>query len=564
MTKHETAGKDSATADWYPGWPARIIIALAIVCTCIASIGDRWEDPPAPLDDPAFRNTLRICAGIGAGAALWLWFCLRSRYARRMRLPLTIGSALVLLAIGGIVFKRGVTGVIQFSGDLVPQLALDKQDVAVSLPAPAAGSADLQTTSAEDFPQFLGPARSNWLPGPQLARDWKKHPPRQLWKRPVGAGWSAFAAVNGYAVTLEQRGGEEWVLCYAIETGEPIWGHGIEARHETALGGIGPRSTPTIHNGRVYALGATGVLRCLDGNGQLVWSDDLRQRYGITASEDEQNVMFGRSASPLIVDTLVVVPGGGFQGKAKNLVAFDSETGRLVWEAECKLPSGEADQIAYSSPALATLAGRRQILIVNESTVSGHDPTSGERLWVYAWPGKSNGAASVSQVVAVDERRVLLTKGYSAGAELLEFTSDKPGAFTIDSLWKVPRVLQTKFCNVVLHEGHIFGLSEGILECASLEGGRRRWKSGRYGHGQILGVGDLLLVLSEEGELQLLELNSKKMVHLGSQPALQGKTWNNLCLYGTRLLVRNSEEAACFELPLVRSPAESVAEAVTK
>src|SRR5205807_4314259 len=151
--------------------------------------------------------------------------------------------------------------------------------------ASAAVPIDLTTTTAEDFPHFLGPERSCWLPGPALARDWSTQPPKVIWKQPIGAGWSAFSAVNGYAVTMEQRGAEEWVTCYEIATGKPIWGHAIETRHENPMGGVGPRGTPTIHQGRVYALGATGILRCLDGaTGKLLWSDDLRKRYGVDAA----------------------------------------------------------------------------------------------------------------------------------------------------------------------------------------------------------------------------------------------------------------------------------------
>jgi outer membrane protein assembly factor BamB len=198
---------------------------------------------------------------------------------------------------------------------------------------------------------------------------------------------------------------------------------------------------------------------------------------------------------------------------------------------------------------LATLAGRRQILIVNESTASGHDPATGLRIWSHPWPGKSNGNASVSQAVAVGANRVLLSKGYGGGAELIELSPGAGNEQTVATVWKTPRVLQTKFSNVIVRKGYAFALSEGILECVELNSGSRRWKGGRFGHGQILGVNDLLLALSEEGELHLLELNAKQLVRHGSLPALSGKTWNTLCLYGKRLLVRNGEEAACLELP---------------
>jgi outer membrane protein assembly factor BamB len=315
------------------------------------------------------------------------------------------------------------------------------------------------------------------------------------------------------------------------------------------MGGVGPRSTPTIHQGRVYALGATGILRCLDGGtGKLIWSDDLRARYGLTVYGDEALVQWGRAASPLVVGELVIVPGGGPSGKAKNLVAFRAETGRVVWESENVKEGGSSDQISYASPSLATVAGRQQILIVNESTASGHDPATGERLWTFPWPGGSSSFASASQAVAIDESHVLLSKGYGGGAELLELISHGL-AIEIRSKWKMPKALQTKLTNVVVHDGYIYGLSEGILECVVAETGQRKWKNGRYGHGQILGVGDLLLVLSEQGELSLVELTPAKFTLLGSLQALDGKTWNTLCLCGKRLLIRNAQEAACYELP---------------
>jgi outer membrane protein assembly factor BamB len=547
---NDIAEQDSFAAARYPGWGARIVFALALIFILFVQLVGLLEDPPFPFDDPAVRNLIVLFSCGGTGLTVWIWFCFRSNYSRPMRLAVATGTALAIAAIVSVTAALGFKSVLQFSGSLTPQLALPEHDLAVFQTEPSSAVADLKATTPDDFPQFLGPERSGWISKPRLGRDWQSKPPRQLWKRNVGAGWSAFAVVNGFAVTLEQRGSDECVVCYDVQNGEQVWQHATRARHETALGGIGPRSTPTIHQGRVYVLGASGILQCLDGsNGQLIWSDDLRKRYGISASEDEQHVMFGRSASPLIVDQLVIVPGGGLQGRAQNLVAFDRETGQLVWETKNKLPSGDADQIAYSSPTLATLAGHRQILIVNESTASGHDATTGQRLWSHSWPGKSNGSASVSQAVAIGANCVLLSKGYGGGAELLELSASGSGELLVSSVWKVPRSLQTKFNNVVVHNGHAFGLSEGILECVDLENGRRRWKRGRYGHGQILGVGDLLLVLAEEGELHLLELNPERFVHLGSVQALNGKTWNNLCLYGKRLLVRNATEAACFELP---------------
>lgn len=531
----------------YPGPIASVIVTIAALLIAGSRIVGLLEHQPRFLDDPAIRNLIALIAGFFAIASLWAWFCFFSIYSLATRRVFMVLPLLVVPVGLAVILSVGSTRVVQFSGSMMPQIAGGERQLEAI--KSSGEPVDLGTNTPEDFPQFLGPDRSGCLPDRGLTPDWAANLPRPLWKRPIGAGWSGFAAVNGYAVTMEQRGGEEAVTCYLIATGEPLWGHSITGRHEQAMGGIGPRSTPTIHRGRVYALGATGVLRCLDGrSGKLLWSEDLRKKYGVTAQEDEAMVMWGRAASPLIVDSMVVVPGGG--KTRKNLVAFDAESGSVVWESENLKEDGSPDQIGYASPSLVKLAGQRQIVIVNESTASGHDPSSGSQLWSFPWPGHSNGDACNSQAAPVGDDQLLLSKGYSAGAELIEISEGGDGGQLVaKSVWKVPRVLQTKFSNVVIHGGHAYGLSEEILECVELANGKRKWKSGRFGHGQILGVGDLLLVLSEEGELNLVELNPKKFVTHGAIQAIEGKTWNSLCLYGKRILVRNGQEAACFELP---------------
>lgn len=552
-----TAQQPSATASsrrLFPGWIVRAIVAISLLVVALARALPLLSDPPLPFNDPAVCNLFTLIFTFIALVTVWIWISYLSGYALRWR-----RIAFYLPAVPLILFAPfvGILRLEEVTGDMRPRFvlrwaAIRDRTMSRVESQPAEKQIDLTTTTEEDFPQFLGPDRSCWIAGPKLGRDWAAPPPRLLWKRPIGAGWSAFAAVNGYAVTLEQRGEEEWVTCYEIATGKPVWGQASPARHEDRLtmGGVGPRSTPTIYQGRVYALGATGILQCLDGaSGRPIWQDDLHVRYGLTQAADEAMVQWGRAASPLIVDDLVVVPGGGPAGKAKNLVAFKAATGHLAWESECPRKDGAADQISYSSPAIATLAGRRQILIVNESTASGHDPASGRLLWSHPWPGSSNSTASSSQAVPIGSDRVLLSKGYSVGGELLELKAAAHDELVSETIWKSGRVLQTKFTNVVVYQDHIYGLSEGILECVEMATGKRKWKGGHYNYGQILGVGDLLLVLAEDGNLALVEASPQRHLELRSIPALTGKTWNNLCLYGRMLLIRNGEEAACYELP---------------
>jgi outer membrane protein assembly factor BamB len=318
-------------ASYFPGWGVRITVALCLIGVVIFRTLPGIEGMPSPWNDLALANILTLILSFIAGMTLLVWFTLFSRHPDLLR---WMAVAAVILTIGGFFALFRFVGV---SGDMFVIFEprwVTPADRAIGALAPAAvegDQPDLATTTDNDFPGFLGPERRNWVPGPELARDWTAAPPKELWRRPIGAGWSAFAVVNGYAVTMEQRGDEEWVACYRVADGEPVWGHAITARHENPLGGIGPRGTPTIHAGRVYALGATGVLRCLDGNtGKLLWQDDLRARYGLDAVTDEVLVQWGRAASPLIVDDLVVVPAGGPRKSAKSLIAFKAESGEVA------------------------------------------------------------------------------------------------------------------------------------------------------------------------------------------------------------------------------------------
>ncbi len=202
------------------------------------------------------------------------------------------------------------------------------------------------------------------------------------------------------------------------------------------------------------------------------------------------------------------------------------------------------------------MGAKRQILSVNEDNVSAHDPDTGASLWSYDWPGGSTFNPNVAQPVPIGTDSVLLSKAYGVGALLLRVEPTADGGFQASPVWRETRLLKTKFTNVVVHEGYVYGLSDGILECVDPESGTRRWKRGRYGHGQLLGVGSLLLVQAESGDVAMVEATPVEHKELGRFPALQEKTWNNPCLYGRLLLVRNGEEAACFELPVEDVAAE--------
>ena len=246
----------------------------------------------------------------------------------------------------------------------------------------------------------------------------------------------------------------------------------------------------------------------------------------------------------------MIIPAGGSQSEGvHSLVAYDLKTGEERWR-------GGNAQISYSSPSLVELCGRKQILIVNEESVSSHDPLTGETLWSHPWPGNNLANSNSSQAVAIDGDKVLLSKGYGTGAMLLQITKNARSQWKAEETWKKHNVLRTKFANVVIRGPYTFGLSDGILQCVETKSGRVRWKKGRYGHGQILLVGDKILVLAEDGKVHLVAADPKRHQELGRFQAIEGTSWNNICLYGPYLLVRNSQEAACYRLPTTSERAE--------
>jgi outer membrane protein assembly factor BamB len=493
--------------------------------------------------DHAIVNILTFVCGLFACITIGLWFTFFSGYTRTTR----FGT--VMAVVGCIVLFFTAMRVEHVSGELVPTFQprwAKKIDETLqpATPSDSGAAADLATATSDDFPQFLGPQRTGRVEHVKLGQDWNSNPPRQLWKQSIGAGWSAFSAANGFAVTQEQRGTDELVTCYEITSGKLVWSHATRTRHQTLPGGVGPRSTPAIHGGYVYALGATGEFVCLDGtNGKLVWRTNLLERYKVPPGTDELGVGWGRSNSPLVVDDLVIVPAGGpAAGPWVSLAAFHRKTGELAWEAGNQ-------QVSFSSPTLATLAGKKQVVCIFEKSVAGHELETGKQLWSFDWPGNSTQDANVSQPMPIDEDKLLLSKGYSRGAALIRLAQKSPMEFSVDEVWRDPTILKTKFTNVVVYQGHAYGLSDGIMECVELATGRRQWKKGRYGQGQILGVADLILIQAESGEVAMVSATPSGFNELGRFQAIDGKTWNNLCLYGNRLLTRNSEEAACYELP---------------
>lgn len=502
-------------------WPALIIFVAAL-----SSLVWIWGWYGVSRQDRIVATAPVLFATV---VLLLLWLVLFSRAQAWIRWTVLGGVVSAISLTVGLFRIRGVTG------DLLPILELRGQRRALRAIEPAGRfpmTFPERKPSALDYPQFLGPNRNATIAGPKLRRDWATNPPSLLWRQPIGAAWSGFSVAGDRAVTQEQRGDDEMVVCYHLASGKVIWTHADKARYFTTIAGEGPRATPTLVSNRVYTLGATGRLNCLDlTDGRSIWSKDIVQ-------DNESHVPeWGMSGSPLVAEQLVIVSAGGRSGR--SLVAYDRETGQFVW-------GGGTDGAGYSSPFLATIGGVRQILIFNAHSIAAHAVDSGKVLWEYPWPG---GHPHVALPVILPEDQVLVSSGYGTGSELLKIQPEKNGRPR--RVWKSTR-LKAKFTNVVYRDGCIYGLDDGILVCLDASDGSLKWKEGRYGHGQVILVDDLLLLMAESGQLILIEPVPDEHRRLASFSVLTGKTWNPPALAGEYLLVRNDKEAACYRMPVVK------------
>ena len=381
-----------------------------------------------------------------------------------------------------------------------------------------------------EWPGFRGPERDGIIRGVRIETDWSKSPPVALWRRPIGPGWSSFAVRGDLAYTQEQRGEDEVVSGYRLTTGEPVWRHRDAARFYAAEGGPGPLGTPAVHNGRVYTFGATGIVNALDaGNGAVVWSRNAGTDTGAKIPG------WGFASSPLVVKDVVIVAASG------RLVAYDLATGHPRW---VRTTGGGG----YSSPHLATIDGLVQILLLSGGGATSVAPADGTVLWQHSW---MEGVSIVQPALAADGAVLIAGGDTMGGAGIRRLAvAHGPAGWTVEERW-TSRGLKPYYNDFVVHKGHAYGFDGSILSCIDLADGNRKWKGGRYGSGQmvLLPDQDMLLVLSEEGELALVSATPDKFTEVARFKAIEGKTWNHPVVIGDVLLVRNGEEMAAFRLP---------------
>jgi hypothetical protein len=396
----------------------------------------------------------------------------------------------------------------------------DARDRASTAPALSERS-NARVEGRVEWSGFRGSNRDGVIRGVQIETDWSKAPPVEMWRRPIGPGWSSFAVQGEMLYTQEQRGEDELVAAYHMGTGKPAWRHRENVRFWESNGGAGPRGTPTLSNGRLNALDA--------GTGAVIWSRNVSTDAGKPVP------MWGFSSSPLVEGDEVIVAASG------KLAAYDAATGKPRW-------FGPARPGSYSSPHRFTASGVTQILLLHGAGVVSVAPSDGTVLWEHAWEATT----PIVQPALADGDVLINAMVSTGGLGIRRLSVAQASGWTVEERW-TSTGLKPYFNDFVVHRGHAYGFDGSILACIDLANGARKWKGGRYGNGQLvlLADQDLLLVVSEDGELALVKAVPDQFTEVGGRfKAIEGKTWNHPVLVRDVLVVRNGEEMAAFRLSL--------------
>jgi outer membrane protein assembly factor BamB len=525
-------------APWLDRVGAVVVMPLAVVAI-------------SPIVHTSIASVLMILLSIPLlSLALVAWAVAARRFSGGVRLATVVASMFLACGVLTLIRSDGVTGNARLdihwrwtptSEESLLTQTREETAPPASPPAPAPAPSPAVASTPEKtatppvpekpaiWPGFRGPNRDDVIRGVQIETDWSKSPPVEMWRRKIGPGWSSFAVRGALIYTQEQRGDDEDVSCYSLASGKLVWKHRDAARFWEPAAGAGPRGTPAVVDGRVYTFGATGIVNALDADtGAVVWSRNAQSDTGAKRPE------WGFTSSPLVVKDVVIVAASG------RLVAYDVSTGTPRWFAQ----TGGG---GYSSPHLMTIGGVPQVVMVSGAGVTGLTPANGTPLWTHAWPGMP-----ILQPAQTSDGDVLIAAGNLIGGEGTRrlTVARGPGGWTVQERW-TSTGLKPFFNDFVVHKGHAYGFDVSILACIDLQDGARKWKGGRYGHGQLLLLPDqdLMLVLSEEGDLALVKATPDQFTEVARfRAALEGKTWNHPVMVGDVLLVRNAEEMAAFRL----------------
>ncbi len=382
---------------------------------------------------------------------------------------------------------------------------------------------------AQDWPKYRGPAGDGISPETGLLQSWPADGPAELWRIPVGVGYSPLAIADGKVVTMDSDEDSEFLFCVEAATGAQVWRTRIGPLYKSSYGD-GPRSCPTIDGDMVYALGGTGMLSAFNlASGAQIWSIDVVAEFEV----EKPDYWFGYGSSPFIAGEMLLLNVGGKDGK--SIAALNKQTGEAIWTAHDDYP-------AYSTPTTVEVAGQRQFVFVTAKNVVAVSP-AGDLLWQYPWGGN---VIKVAKPIFLPPDKIFVSASYGIGAVLLRI---KPqfGGFAVEEVWK-DNVMSNHFNTSILLGDHLYGFDNGTLKCIEALTGAERWGKRRLGKGSLIYADGHFIVLNDRGKLVLIEATPEGYIEKGSVQVLSGRSWTPPSLANGRVFVRNQKEMVCLEV----------------
>ena len=418
--------------------------------------------------------------------------------------------------------------IMEWRGGMIPHVGLSK-DIPTDRQTIVNDRVSLRQHSSQ-WNQYRGPNRNGHIPEQGVALNWENKP-KALWKVPAGPGHSSVLVAEQTVYTLEQSGERETLFARNLSNGKEKWKVAQQTKWDDMMSGTGPRSTPTLLNGKLYTLFSNGVLcRVNAKSGKLEWETK-------TVEANYEFPEWGISCSPLIWNELIILNLGGEKSAVR---AYSINDGNLVWESDL---SGKG---VYISSSVLTLLGEDHLLAAVEGNIAGLNPKNGKTLWEKPWKIFLNNA-QIAQPIALSKNSFLLAAGYGKGAECWNISRLTNGKYLIETSWK-SKNLKAKFSNPVLKNGYLYGLSENLLVCLEAKTGELKWRGNKYGYGRILVSKDKLLILGNTGVLSIVEATPDQFKEVFSEQLLsEVRCWNGPALASGYLVAMNGEELACFD-----------------
>jgi outer membrane protein assembly factor BamB len=389
---------------------------------------------------------------------------------------------------------------------------------------------------AEDWPRWLGPRQDGISRESGLLKQWPAEGPTRLWSAPLSGGFSTVVVFDGKVCTQTREKNQEVVVCLDAATGKDVWRYKYDAdydAHPSFSGGpvpesrTGPRATPAVDGERMYTVGATGIVHCLNSKtGEKIWQQDLIKIGGGKVP------MHGFSNSPLVAgDHVYINPGG----PGKSIAALNKKDGSVAWQAL-------DDPIGHSSAVSAQIGGVPQVIFFTGTGAVGVAPKDGTVLWRYPW--KTTYDLNISTPIH-SNGNVFISSNYGSGAAVFR-VSDKNEPETV---WKAMS-MQSHFSTPVLYEGHLYGFSENRLRCVDFATGKMMWDQLSFGRGSLTVADGHLILLGDHGQLALAKPTPEKYSEISRFQVFDKAvlTWTAPVVSGGRLFVRHENELVALDL----------------